>query len=186
MTPLDARETRPLLGGPSFAVSHRVVRLAWACTWALLARWSPVPLHGWRRFLLRCFGAQIDRSARIYPSARVWYPPNLTMGAHSCLGPRVDCYCVGRITLGPHALVSQGAVLCSGTHDVDNPEFQLIAKPITVGARAWIAAEAFLGPGVTVGADAVLGARAVSFKDLQPAMIYVGNPAQPTRKRGGS
>jgi putative colanic acid biosynthesis acetyltransferase WcaF len=79
--------------------------------------------------------------------------------------------------------VSQGAHLCSGTHDIDDPHFQLITRPITIGKTAWIAADAFVGPGVTVGEGAVLGARAVAMRDLEAWMVYSGNPAQPIRRR---
>jgi len=87
------------------------------------------------------------------------------------------------ISLGSYALVSQGAYLCAGTHDVDDPNFQLVTKPILIGNNAWVAAEAFVGPGVTIGNGAVLGARAVTFKNLDDGVIYVGNPARSVRKR---
>jgi putative colanic acid biosynthesis acetyltransferase WcaF len=89
-----------------------------------------------------------------------------------------------KITLGPYALISQGAHLCAGTHDIDDPNFQLKTKPISVGAEAWIAADAFVGPGVNVGARAVLGARAVTFRNLLPNSVYAGNPAKLIRSRG--
>lgn len=160
-----------------------MTRLAWGLTWNLLGRWTPVPLHGWRRFLLRSFGAKIHRTAKVYPHVRVWYPANLSMQEYSCLASDVNCYCMDRVELGPYALVSQGAYLCGGTHNIDDPHFQLIAKPIIIGASAWIAAEAFVGPGVTVAEGAVLGARSVTFKNLEHCMVYAGNPARPLRKR---
>lgn len=140
-------------------------------------------MRSWRRFLLGMFGAKIDSTATVYGSVRVWYPPNLEMAQHSCLGPNVNCYCMARIRLEAHALVSQGGHLCAGTHDIDDPHFQLTTKPITVGAWAWVAAEAFVGPGVTVGEGAVLGARGVAFRDLEPWCVYAGNPAREIRKR---
>jgi len=183
MRPLDAKTTNPRLGGPSFPLRHRLFRLAWTCVWVLLGRWTPVPLFAWRRSLLRCFGARIDPTARIYPGVEVWYPPNLAMAAHACLGRDVTCYNMDRIELGARATVSQGAHLCTGTHDVDDADFQLVTKPITVCANGWIAAEAFVGPGVIVGEGAVLGARAVTFRHLDPWTIYAGNPARELRRR---
>lgn len=183
MKPLDAKISNPRMGGPSFPLRHRLFRLAWTCVWALLGRWTPVPLFAWRRSLLRCFGARIDPTARIYPGVEVWYPPNLAMAAHACLGRDVTCYNMDRIELGARATVSQGAHLCTGTHDVDDADFQLVTRPITVGANAWIAAEAFVGPGVIVGEGAVLGARAVTFRHLDPWTIYAGNPARELRRR---
>jgi len=180
---LNAEQFNPREGGPSFALRHRLFRLVWSLVWVLCGRWTPVPMHAWRRFLLRSFGASIGQGARIYPSATVWYPPNLTMGNFACIGPRVTCYCMDRIELAPYAMVSQGSYLCGGTHKVDDPHFQLVTKPIFIERDAWVAAEAFVGPGVTIGKGAVLGARGVAFKDLDPYWIYVGNPAKPLRER---
>ncbi len=180
---LDARATSPITGGPSFSVQHRLHRLAWGVTWTLLAAWTPPPFRPWRRALLRLFGARIAPTANIYGSARIWYPPNLTMAEHAAIGPGANVYCMDRIELGPYALVSQGAFLCGGTHDIDDPNFQLKTRPIIIGPRAWIAAEAFVGPGVTVGEGAVLGARSCALRDLQPYTVYSGHPAQPVRQR---
>lgn len=180
---LDARLSNPREGGPSFSRAHRLLRLAWSIVWVLLARWTPTPLHGWRRFLLRCFGARIDRTARVYPSASIWYPPNLEMGRHAVMGPGVICYCMDRIRIGDYAIVSQRAHLCGGTHDPDDPHFQLQARPITIAAKAWIAADAFVGPGVTIGEGAILGARGVAVKPIDPWTIHAGNPARKLRDR---
>jgi putative colanic acid biosynthesis acetyltransferase WcaF len=180
---LNAKEFKSLQGGPSFTLNHRLYRAVWSLAWFLLAAWTPAPFHAWRRLTLIAFGARIAPGARIYPSARVWDPSKLVMNAYSCLGPRVDCYSMAKIFLGTYAIVSQDAVLCAGSHDVDDAEFQLVAKPIVIADRAWVAAGAFVGPGVAIGEGAVLGARAVTFKNLSPWGIYVGNPASFLRRR---
>jgi putative colanic acid biosynthesis acetyltransferase WcaF len=183
MVILDASKSRPKEGGASFSIGNRLVRLVWSITWALLASWTPPPLRRWRIFLLRRFGARIDPTANVYGTARVWLPSNLTMGPRACLGPRVNCYAMAPVELGANALVSQGAHLCAGTHDIEDPDFQLVARPIKIGAEAWVAAEAFVGPGVSIGEGAVLGARAVAFRDLAPWSVNVGNPARQVRLR---
>ena len=180
---LDASDSSPLTGGPSWSLRHRLTRAAWMVTWGLLASWTPAPLHRWRVWLLNVFGAEVHPTAHVYGSARVWYPPNLTMAAHSCLGPRVNCYSMAEIRLEEFAVVSQGSHLCTGDHDIEDPDFQLVVRPITIGAHAWVATQAFVGPGVTVGESAVVGARAVVRRDVEPAAIYIGNPAQLSRFR---
>lgn len=177
MTLLDARDSQPLKGGPSFSLRHRLLRALWGITWLLLAAWTPPPLHRWRVWLLNRFGARVHATAHVYGSARVWYPPNLTMEPYSCLGPRVNCYCMASIHIGQSAIVSQGAYLCAGMHDIEDPQFQLVVKPIVIGDHAWVAADVFVGPGVTVNRGAVLGARTVLFKDAEANGVYVGNPA---------
>jgi putative colanic acid biosynthesis acetyltransferase WcaF len=182
-TILKAEETNPIAGGPSFALRNRVIRLLWRVVWFALASWSPPQFRGWRRLILRAFGAQIAPTADIYSSVRIWLPSNLEMGEYSNLGPGVNCYSMDKITLAAYASVSQGAHLCTGTHDIDDRNFQLVTKPIVIGENAWVAAEAFVGPGVRIGEGAVLGARAVTFTDLEANMIYIGNPAKPIRRR---
>lgn len=183
MTVLNAKESRLLEGGPSFSLKHRLFRALWNTMWWLLAAWTPPPLHRWRGWLLRCFGADIHSTARVYGKARVWYPPNLSMGAHAVVGPGANLYCQDRISIGYMAVVSQGAHLCTGTHDIADPNFQLITKPIQIGSGAWVAAEAFIGPGVSIGQGAVIGARCVLFKDAIPLGVYAGNPAQLIKTR---
>lgn len=174
---LKAEESNVLEGGPSFSLQNRLVRACWNVVWLLLASWTPPPFHRWRNWLLRQFGANLHPTARVYGQAKVWYPPNLTMHAYAVLGPHADCYCQGRITIGEKATVSQGAYLCAGTHDISDPSFQLVTRPIVIGSRAWVAADAFIGPGVAIHDGAVIGARAVLFKDAEAMGVYVGNPA---------
>ncbi|QDV84641.1 putative colanic acid biosynthesis acetyltransferase [Stieleria magnilauensis] len=180
---LDASQTKPSEGGASFSLGSRLTRLVWNLSWLVLASWTPAPLHRYRVAILRLFGAQVDWTAHVYGNAKIWLPANLTMGAHSCLGPRVNCYCMDRITLADRAVVSQDSTLCAGSHDISDANFQLITRPIVIGEQAWVAAEVFVGPGVTVGKGAVLGARSVVFKDAIENGIYVGNPAKLVKER---
>lgn len=180
---LDAQQSKPLEGGPTFSLGHRLFRALWIVTWGLLCAWTPAPLHRWRVWILRLFGAQLHSTSHVYGNARVWYPPNLTMHAHAVLGPRVICYCMGQISIGEKAIVSQGAHLCAGTHDIRDPDFQLITRPIVIESLVWVAAEAFIGPGVTIGEGAVIGARTVMFRDAEPYGVYSGNPAQLLKTR---
>ncbi len=167
----------PFKGAPSFPFKHRLIRVLWNLVWGLLASWTPAPMHRWRIFLLRLFGAKVSWSAFVYGSTRVWYPPNLYVEESAALGPGVICYTMAKIRIERYAVVSQRAHLCCGSHDIQTPSFQLIARPITIRANSWVCAEAFVGPGVTVGTGAVLAARAVAFRNLEPWRVYTGNPA---------
>jgi len=183
MTLLNAQTSKPLEGGPSFSLRHRMFRALWMAAWWLLASWTPPPLYAWRRMLLVAFGARLHPTARVYGSARIWYPPHLHMDAHACLGPGVICYCMAPIHVAEKAIVSQRAHLCAGTHDIRDPDFQLVTRPIDIGPHAWVAAEAFVGPGAQLAEGAVLGARGVLFGHTEPYGVYAGNPARLLRKR---
>lgn len=180
---LDATKSGSRKGGPSFSLAHRLERAVWIVVWGMLAAWTPPQFHPWRRMLLRLFGARVSPTARIYGSARIWYPRYLDLRSNAAIGPGVICYSMAPITIGEGAIVSQRAHLCAGTHDIDEEHFQLVARPIHIGAKAWIAAEAFVGPGVTVGEGAVLGARGVTVKNLPDWSVNAGNPARFIRSR---
>lgn len=177
MSLLDAKRTRPLEGGASFSLGNRLARVAWGLAWLVLARFTPPPLHRWRAFVLRLFGAKLGRGVRVHASAVIWLPANLELGDHVLVAPRARLYNQGRITIGARTVISQGAHICASTHDIDDPDFQLVLRPIAIGSRAWVAAEAFVGPGVTIGDEAVVGARAAIFRDAEPGGVYSGNPA---------
>jgi len=164
-------------------VFDRIARLIWEITWLLLARFSPTPLHAWRRMLLRAFGAKIGKGAVIYSSAKVWKPWNLVMETGSCLGREANCYNVAQVILKRDCVVSQRAYLCSAGHDVHDPTFPLVSAPITIGQDAWVAAGAFVGPGVILDTGAVAAARAVVVKSVPAWSIVGGNPAVEIGKR---
>ena len=169
--------------GPSFSFRNRLARLAWQIVWLLLFRPTPPSLHAWRCWLLRCFGARIAPGCHIYSDARIWAPWNLEMAAKACLGPRVICYSMAQVVLGERVVVSQGAHLCTGSHNYTLASFPLFAKPIHIGADAWICTEAFVGPGVQIGTGAVIGARAVAIRSQPAWMVCAGNPARPLKAR---
>ncbi len=165
-------------------LKHQIIRLAWNFTWTLGARWLPRSIgSGWKRFLLRLFGAKIAPNAVIYSSTRIYYPANLTMQPYSCLASNVECYNVDSIILGEHATVSQGAMLCTASHDIYDADNRLITAPIEIQKDAWIGARAFVGMGVTIGEGAVLGACSATFKNIDSWTVAGGNPAKPIKKR---
>ncbi|MFM9997139.1 MAG: putative colanic acid biosynthesis acetyltransferase [Phycisphaerales bacterium] len=166
-----------------YSAREKVARMLWAMVQGTAFAWSYPTWYGWRNFLLRRFGAGLHATVHIRRTARIECPWNLSMGANSSLGDFAIAYCLGPITIGGRASVSQYAHLCAGTHDYTKANMPLIRPPIVIGADAWIAADAFVGPGVTVGEGAILGARAVALKDLEPWTIYSGNPARAVKER---
>lgn len=164
-----------------YPVSVLLARVLWRLCYPLF-RLSPRPLWGWRRMLLRAFGARVGRGAHIYPTARITMPWNLVIGEDAAVGDHAILYALGPITLGERATVSQGAHLCAGTHDIADPARRLLTPPIVIESDAWICADAFVGPNVVVGRGAILGARAVAMRDVAPGTIFAGNPAKLIRE----
>ena len=165
--------------GASFSLGNRLMRAVWGLVYLLLFRFSPRPLHAWRSFLLRLFGAKIGMDCHIHPSVKIWAPWNLKVGNYSGVGEDVNLYCMDKIEVGDFVAISQGSFLCCGTHDYNSPNMQLVAKPIVIGTHAWICVEVFLHPGVVVPEGAVVGARSVVTKSLlREWAVYTGNPCK--------
>jgi len=168
-------------GARKWASREQAGRVLWALANPLFAL-SPRPLWGWRRMLLRAFGAKIGREVHIYPTARITMPWNIEIGDQAAVGDRVIVYALGPISIGARSTISQGAHICAGTHDISKPDRPLVKPAINIGEDVWVAADAFVGPGVTIGARAIAGARAVVVKDVKAGWIVAGNPARPIRK----
>lgn len=160
----------------------QLMRLAWAVG-KMLFRLVPRPLYAPRRIVLRCFGAKIGRNVNIANTVTIYFPWNLEIGDWSAIGEHAYIYNLGKIRIGERATVSQRAHLCAGSHDYADPALPLLTPPIVIGDQAWICADAFIGPGVSVGEGAVVGARAVAVKDVAPWSVVAGNPARFIKKR---
>lgn len=156
----------------------RIGRVAWGIACGCLFRTSPKPFYAWRRLLLRLFGCQIEGRPFVSPQARITMPWNLRLGDKTTLAERCEIYNLGFVSLAPRVTIAQEAYLCAGTHDLEHPYTPLITAPITIGEDAFIAARAFILPGVTIHRGAIVGACAVVTKDVAERSIVAGNPAR--------
>jgi putative colanic acid biosynthesis acetyltransferase WcaF len=168
---------------PAFSVGNRARRALWNLAYTLLFRFSPRPLHGWRAFLLRAFGATLGPDCHFYPKARIWAPWNLFCADHVAAGDGVEIYNPAPMHFASHVILSQDAYLCGATHDYNDSAFPLLAYEMRFGAYSWICARSSVGPGVQVGEGAVLGLGAIATKDLAPWTVYAGNPSAPIKPR---
>lgn len=158
-------------------------RFLWEYLRGPLFAWTPRPLWGWRRGVLRLFGARISREVHVHPTTRIAIPWTLDIGEQAAIGDGVILYSLGPIRIGARVTVSQYAHLCAGTHDFRRRDMRLVKAEIEVGDEAWICADAFVGPGVCVGRSAIVGARAVVVRDVEERAIVVGNPARVVGRR---
>lgn len=156
----------------------RVRVLLWQACWALFCAWTPKPLNRWRLFWAKCFGATIEGVPFIHGRAQIVRPWNLTMRERSCIGEGAVAYCLDRIEMGLNSTLAQGAYICTGTHDFDDPNAPLKTASITIGADAFIGLRAIVLPGVTIGIGSLIGAGAVVTRDTDPWGVYGGNPAR--------
>lgn len=171
------------------SLSVKIKRAVWNIVSAVFFRLFVTKVfRPWRVFLLNCFGAEIDKSAEVYASAKIWAPWNLKLEKGSCIGPDVIVYNQTMVTLEENACVSQYAYICTAGHNVgsglkdqelplNNAETGLVVADVTLHKNSWIGTRAFIGMGVKVGEGAIVGACACVFKDVEAGTIVGGNPA---------
>lgn len=157
--------------------------MLWWLVQAIIFPLSPHHTNSIRAGLLRLFGATIGTGVVIRPTARFTYPWKVTIGDYSWIGDDVVFYSLAPITLGRHCIVSQECYLCTGSHDIHDPQFGLQVAPIAIGNGAWIATDCFVAPGVHIGANAVVGARSFVISDLPAGQVCHGSPCRPRRAR---
>ena len=168
----------------SFSISNKFLRVIWKAAFFMLFR--PFGLNifrSWRCQVLRIFGARIGRNSNIHASVKIWAPWNLKLGENSSIGPHVDVYNQGKITIGKYTIISQKTYICASTHDFTRQDFPLICKDIYIGDLVWIAADAFIGPGKRIGDGAVVAARSSVFKNVESWTVVGGNPSKFIKKR---
>lgn len=163
--------------------ASRVREAAWVLARSAIFEHGPVGLDGARLATLRRFGATVGGGGVCRRGVRITFPWRLEVGDHTWLGE--DCWLLNLapIRLGKNVTVSQRAFLCTGNHDWSSSTFDLMTAPITVEDGAWIGANAFVGPGVTIGSHAVVTAGSVVMSDLPPYTICSGNPCVPVKRR---
>jgi putative colanic acid biosynthesis acetyltransferase WcaF len=157
-------------------------RALWRCVWPFV-QWFPKSLSFVRIIVLRFFGASIGKRCLIMPGVKVLMPWNLQFGDEVAIGESVNLYNFATIAIGNGSVVSQYCYLCTGSHDYKSPQKTLIYFPIVVGERCWIASNVFVGPGVTVVDDVVVGACSVVLKNIElNKSVYGGYPAKFIKK----
>jgi putative colanic acid biosynthesis acetyltransferase WcaF len=166
-----------------YSLGIKIKRVLWMLFGQPLMRLTFHNWYGARRGLLRLFGARIAPSARVRPSVRVEQPWNLTIGEDTMVGDHVILYCLGKVVVGARCSISQYAHLCAGTHDYTRPDMPLLTLPVTLEDEVWVAADAFIGPGVTLHEGVVIGARSSVHRDCDAWSVYAGNPAKRIKER---
>jgi putative colanic acid biosynthesis acetyltransferase WcaF len=155
----------------------------WWLVQATLFRGSPQVLYGFRRWLLRLFGAKVGAGVLLRASATFTYPWKIEIGDHSWIGDDAILYSFAPIKIGSDVVISQKCYLCAGTHDYRAAAFDIESSPIVIDDKVWIATDVFVAPGVTIHRGAVVGSRSSVYRDLPEMMVCTGSPAQPVRPR---
>ncbi len=160
-----------------------VITQLWWLVQSTLFGLSPQFMFGWRRWLLKLFGAKIGQSVLIRPSVKITYPWKVSIGDYAWIGDDVVLYSLGEIEIGDNAVISQRSYLCAAGHDYKQPDFPIFDNKITIGSQAWLATDVFIAPGISIGRGTVVGARSSVFADMPEGMICYGSPAKAVKPR---
>ncbi len=155
-----------------------LLRVIWGFLQVITFEYTPRLLYGWRNFILRIMGGRIGKGVKIYPSAEIMYPWLLEIGDNTTISWGVKIYNLGKINIGSGTMISQYAHLCGGTHNHTSGNFELLRTGLTIGSNVWIAADAFIGPGLTVNDRSIVAGGAVVIKDVESGTMVGGNPAK--------
>lgn len=173
MTVAGARDLAGFTGAGYDKGRPKLVQALWfaALNLVFYRWWCPARL---RVIVLRMFGATIGNGVLIRHRVRVLWPWKLTVGDNCWIGEDAWLLNLEPITIGRDVCLSQGAMLCTGSHDRRSPTFEYDNGPITVADGAWVAVRATVLRGVTVGAGATVAAGAIASRDVPPGAVVVG------------
>lgn len=150
------------------------------CAFFLNALPWPSSFKSW---LLRLFGAKIGKRVYWKPRVNIHIPWKLKIGDYTWVGEEVCIINFAPVTIGSHCCLSQRSFICSGNHDYSSPDMRYRHAPIILEDGVWVGAGAFVGPGVTVGTDAVVTAMSLANHSLDGGWVYAGQPCKAVRKR---
>ncbi len=167
----------------NFRGKSKVIVQLWWIIHAIFFKLSPQVFYGWRRFLLRSFGAKIGKGVIIRPSVQITYPWKISIGDYSWIGDEVVLYSLGNISIGSNTVISQRSYICTGTHNFSKIDFPISAKPIVIKDQCWLATDVFVSPGITIEEGVVVGARSTVVKNLESFSVYVGSPTKKIKDR---
>lgn len=166
-----------------FSLIEKIRRLLWTVMVWPTVRWLPRAGSPLRVIALRLCGARVGRGCLIERGVLIWLPWRLELSDFVTLGRDVEIYNHGQVSIGAMTVISQYTYLCTSSHDYTHPHMPLIWKNISIGSECWVAADVFVGPGVTIGDRTVVAARSVVVKPLPAQMVCGGHPCRVLKER---
>lgn len=154
------------------------------CDGVFVRSW--LPGSRWRVAALRAFGAQVGKGVVIKPGVAIKFPWKLRVGDHCWIGERVWIDNLAPVTIGSNVCLSQGAYLCTGSHDWAKASFDLRVAPIEIKDRVWVCARSTIAPGTVVGEGAVISLGSVFSGVASEWTVYRGTNAVSVRPQSGS
>ena len=141
--------------------------------------------HAARHRLLSELLGGLGQDSEVRPPLQCDYGYQTTIGARSFVNWGVTLLDVATITIGDDVQIGPNVQLLTATHPVEpgpRRDKWEAAEPIVIGDNVWLGGGVIVCPGVTIGADTVVGAGSVVTRDLPPGVVAVGSPARVVRE----
>ncbi len=152
-----------------------------------------IPFHHLRRFFYRLFGMSIGSGSTLHMMGRIYDPRYIEIGEDSIIGEKFTLDgrrqlsgSKGGIQIGNHVDIASEVMIWTSQHDIRDPQFKAIEKPVVIEDYVFIGPRAIILPGISIGKGAVVAAGAVVTKDVEPLSIVAGTPAKEIGKRDAS
>ncbi len=166
-----------------FGVGYKIKSRLWNFVNGTIFRFTPFFMRKSRILILKMFGADVDWTCSVSAKAQIIDPWNLTMRHLSSIDEGCCIRCRGKVFIGSKTCISRNSDILTGSHNICSPNFEMVTSPIVIKDNVWIATGACIGKGVTIGEGAVVAARSMVIKDVEPWTIVGGNPAKFIKKR---
>ena len=159
----------------AWTTRQKIVRVVWTTIGRALWRLLP----GARPALIRLFGGSAGKGCSLATHVAIAIPWNIHLGERVTVADHAILYSLGPISIGDDSVIDPFAHLCAGSHDHTDPAFPLTTPPISLGARCFVGADAYIGPGVALGDGCRVLARASVHSSRPEGTTLAGNPAKP-------
>lgn len=159
-------------------VSGRLKAVVQEADVALLHLAGKVPSHTVRKAAHKAAGIRMGKGSTIHMGATFYDPKHIRIGDDTIIGERVTLDGRDVLRIGNHVALASEVMIYNSQHDIHDPFFKAVTKPVHVGDYVFIGPRAIILPGVTIGEGAIVAAGAVVTKDVPAYSVVGGVPAK--------
>jgi maltose O-acetyltransferase len=138
-----------------------------------------------RRAILDGLVGELGEGAEVLAPFQCDYGYQISIGARTFINYGAIFLDAAKVTIGADVQIGPGVQLITALHPLESgPRRRGVetAAPVRIGDGAGLAAAVIVMPGVSVGADAVVGAGSVVTSDLPARDLCFGHPCRVIRE----
>lgn len=156
--------------------------------WVYFAiKWLPGHIGSYVRCKTIPF-ASIGRTVTILEGVQIDYPSRLYIGNNVSINRSCTIHAGGIVSIFDNVLIGPDVTIYSQNHKYERIDLPIamqdyVFKKTVIHEGAWIASNAIILPGVSVGRDSIVAAGSVVTKDVPDYAVVAGNPAKTIKIR---